>query len=148
MEKPWQDTKVRALKPEAVDGKEAEGGGLFLLAKTNGAKWWRFSDRFGGKQKTLSFGVYPAVDLKDAHEQRGEAKKLLANGIDSGAVRKAQKAARLVCGASRRKVRTLSPLPGHSLPPSEGEEGKRRRGREGHCANEGQWIAAGLRPSQ
>jgi integrase len=47
------------------------------------------------ESKTLSFGAHPAVSLKDARERRDEARKLLANGADPGAVKKAQKAERL-----------------------------------------------------
>lgn len=53
--------------------------------------------RFGGKQKLLSFGSYPAVNLKRARELREKAKELLAAGIDPGqhkkAVKEAQKSA-------------------------------------------------------
>jgi integrase len=49
---------------------------------------------FSGKRKTLSMGVYPDIGLADARDRRNEAKKLLANGIDPGAVRKAQKSAK------------------------------------------------------
>jgi hypothetical protein len=38
--------------------------------------------------------MYPDVSLKDARERRDEARKLLANGVDPGAHRKAQKAAK------------------------------------------------------
>jgi hypothetical protein len=38
-------------------------------------------------------GVYPDVTLLDAREKRDAARKLLANGADPGAVKKAQKAA-------------------------------------------------------
>ncbi len=38
--------------------------------------------------------MYPEVSLKDARERRDEARKLLANGIDPSANRKAQKTAR------------------------------------------------------
>ncbi len=41
-----------------------DGGGLFLLVNSNGSKWWRFRYRYGGKQKRLSLGVYPATGLK------------------------------------------------------------------------------------
>jgi hypothetical protein len=47
--------------------------------------------RFGGKQKTLAFGVYPAVSLVDARRGRADAKSLLARGIDPSAQRKADR---------------------------------------------------------
>ena len=57
------------------------------------SKLWRFKYRFGGKEKLLSFGAYPAVSLADARQRREDAKKLLANGVDPGETKKAQKAA-------------------------------------------------------
>jgi integrase len=86
--------KNAKLKPGAARGKMFDEGGLFLLLDASGGKWWRFKYRFGGKEKLLSFGVYPAVSLKDARERRDEARKLLANGIDPGEQRKAVKSAR------------------------------------------------------
>ncbi|MEZ0318116.1 MAG: tyrosine-type recombinase/integrase [Methylophilaceae bacterium] len=47
--------------------------------------------RFVGKEKTLAFGICPQITLSDARERRDEAKKLLANGIDPGEVKQAQK---------------------------------------------------------
>jgi hypothetical protein len=41
-----------------------------------------------------ALGKYPEVSLKDARARRDEARKLLANGVDPGAAKKAQKAAR------------------------------------------------------
>jgi integrase len=38
--------------------------------------------RFGGRQKELAFGAYPAITLADAREQRDNAKKLLAKSVD------------------------------------------------------------------
>jgi hypothetical protein len=46
------------------------------------------------KRNTLSLGVYPDVGLKDARQRRAWARKLLADGIDPSAARKAQKADR------------------------------------------------------
>jgi hypothetical protein len=63
--------------------------------KPAGGKYWRMQYRFAGKQKTLAFGVYPTIGLKEARERRDEARKLLANGADPGAVKKAQKTAKL-----------------------------------------------------
>jgi integrase len=89
------DTALRAIKPGAKDTKLSDGGGLFLLVKPSGGRWWRLSYRYGGKQKTLSLGVYPGIGLKEARERREAAKKLLEQGIDPGEQRKTAKAASL-----------------------------------------------------
>lgn len=88
------DTAVRTAKPQAKPVKMADGGGLFLLVTPAGGKWWRYSYRFNGKQKTLSIGTYPDTGIKAAREKHAEARKLLAQGIDPGEARKAIKAAR------------------------------------------------------
>ncbi len=36
--------------------KLADGGGLYLLVKSNGAKHWRLKYRFLGKEKLLALG--------------------------------------------------------------------------------------------
>lgn len=59
-----------------------------------GGKYWRFKYRFGGKEKRISLGVYPAVSLAAAREERDKYRKQLASGIDPGVARKAQKEAR------------------------------------------------------
>lgn len=91
---PLTDTACRNAKPADGDKpiKLSDGLGLHLLVNTTG-KYWRLAYRFGGKQKTLALGVYPAVSLKDVRERRDEARKLLASGIDPGEARKAQRAA-------------------------------------------------------
>lgn len=60
--------------------------------------------RFGGKEKRTSLGVYSDVSLKDAHERRDAARKLLASGVDPSEHRKAQKAARAEAGANSFEV--------------------------------------------
>lgn len=91
---PLSDTSIRNAKPPEKPIKLADSGGLYLLLKPNGAKWWRLDYRFAGKRKTLSMGVYPEVGLKAARDRRDEAKRLLADGVDPGEARKIQKAAR------------------------------------------------------
>lgn len=65
--------------------------GLYLSIPKTGRKLWRMAYCFDQKTKLLSFGEYPTITLKDARQRRDEAKKLLANGIDPGAQKKAAK---------------------------------------------------------
>ena len=68
--------------------------GLYLLMQPQvdgWGKWWRFKYRFGGKEKSLSFGTYPDTGLMQAREKRDAARKQLADGIDPGENRKAVK---------------------------------------------------------
>ena len=85
------EMEVRKAKPTEKPYKLTDGGGLFLLVQVNGGKYWRLAYRFDGKQKTLALGVYPDVTLTDARERREQARKLLANGADPGAVKQAAK---------------------------------------------------------
>ncbi len=85
---------IRNAKPSEKPVKLFDGGGLYLEVSPTGGKWWRIKYRFGGKEKRLSLGVYPDVNLKDARNRRDAARKLLADGIDPGENRKAQKAAK------------------------------------------------------
>jgi integrase len=91
---PLTDTAIRTAKPGEKPYKLADEKGLFLLINPNGSKWWRLKFRVAGKEKLLSFGTYPEVGLKEARNKRDDARKLLADGIDPGETRKAQKASR------------------------------------------------------
>jgi hypothetical protein len=42
----------------------------------------------------LALGAYPEISLADARQRREEARRQLANGVDPGAARKAQKQAK------------------------------------------------------
>ncbi|MEW8156478.1 MAG: integrase arm-type DNA-binding domain-containing protein [Candidatus Thiodiazotropha endolucinida] len=88
------DTAVRNAKPKEKARKLFDGGGLFLLVKSNGARYWRLKYRFHGVEKLLALGVYPDVSLKSARDKRDDARKLIAAGIDPSEARKAEKAAR------------------------------------------------------
>ena len=90
---PLTDATIRNASPANKPRKLSDAGGLYLLLNPNGSRWWRLKYRFGGKQKGLSLGVYPAVGLKDARAKRDEMRRQLAAGIDPGRVRKATKAA-------------------------------------------------------
>ena len=89
------DTAIRNAKPTEKPVKLTDGGGLYLLLKPNGSRWWRLDYRYGGKRKTLSMGVYPEVGLKEARNKRDECRKLLAADVDPGENRKALKASKI-----------------------------------------------------
>lgn len=91
---PLTDTAIRNAKPGEKAVKLFDERGLYLEISPTGGKWWRLKYRFDGKEKRLSLGVYPDVNLKDARNRRDEARKLLANGTDPSENRKAQKSAR------------------------------------------------------
>ncbi|MHB8494211.1 MAG: tyrosine-type recombinase/integrase [Casimicrobiaceae bacterium] len=88
---PLTDRAIRNAKPKAKPYKLGDTGGLYIEVAPSGGKWWRFKYRFAGKQKRFSVGVYPDVPLATARKRRDEARELLADGIDPGAKRKADK---------------------------------------------------------
>ena len=90
---PLTNTAIQKAKTKNKPYKLFDERGLFLLVNPNGGKLWRFKYRFNGKEKQISLGIYPDVNLKDARERRDEARKLVANDIDPSEHRKAQKVA-------------------------------------------------------
>ncbi|MDP1766614.1 MAG: Arm DNA-binding domain-containing protein [Methylotenera sp.] len=90
------DAKIKTAKPADKDYKLGDAGGLYLLVTKAGGRLWRLKYRFGGKEKALSFGAYPAIRLLEARAKRDEAKKLLANDIDPSDINKAAMGALIV----------------------------------------------------
>ena len=90
---PLNDRVLRSLKARERLYKLADAGGLYIEVTPSGGRRWRWKYRFGGKEKRLSFGVFPDVSLKAARELRDAARRQQAAGIDPGAARKAGKAA-------------------------------------------------------
>ncbi len=88
---PLTDTQVRNLQPREKPFKISDGGRMHLYVTPKGAKRWRMAYDFGGKEKLMSLGIYPAVSLAKARDRRAEAKALLADGIDPMAKAKADK---------------------------------------------------------
>ena len=79
---PLTEAAVRAAKPGPKIVKLSDGGGLQLWITPDGAKRWRLAYRFGGAQKVLALGVYPATGIRDARDGRDAAKRLLMEGVD------------------------------------------------------------------
>ncbi len=85
------DRQIKLFKPNSKDQWLLDGKCLRLLIKPSGAKYWRLSYRFDGKQKTLALGVYPDTSLKQARLLRDEARLQIAKGIDPAIERKREK---------------------------------------------------------
>lgn len=90
---PLTDIEVRHAKPREKPYKLSDERGMYLEVTPTGAKYWRMKFRYSGKEKRLALGVYPEVGLKDAREKRDAARKLLSDGTDPAAAKKARKAA-------------------------------------------------------
>lgn len=88
---PLTDAKVRNAKSTGRPAKLSDGGGLHVLVAPTGSKLWRLAYRFAGKQKTLAIGAYPTVTLEMARTARGDAKRSLAEGVDPGDLKRAEK---------------------------------------------------------
>ncbi len=76
------DVKIRAAKPGAKPVKLSDGGGLQLVVTPAGGKTWKLAYRFGGKQRELTIGGYPAIGLSEARSRRDAAKRQLEDAID------------------------------------------------------------------
>jgi integrase len=93
---PLTDIEVKRAKAAAKPYKTSDSGGLYLWVTPSGGKIWRWSYRFEGKQKLMPLGKYPDVSLAHARERHAAGRKLLADGIDPMAKRKADKTAEQV----------------------------------------------------
>ncbi|MBN9286677.1 MAG: integrase [Gammaproteobacteria bacterium 39-13] len=82
------DVAIRHTKLPEKPIKLFDNGGLYLLVKPNGSKYWRLKYRFAGKEKVLALGVYPEISLANAREERDEARRKLRQNIDPSVERK------------------------------------------------------------
>jgi integrase len=91
---PLTDTAIRNAKPSTSTVKMSDGGGLQLWVTPKGAKLWCLAFRFDGKQKKLSVGPYPEIDLRTARARREEARAQLRAGLDPSSEKRLQKLTR------------------------------------------------------
>ena len=99
-----KDVTIRTAKPIDKDYRLNDGEGLYIIIKTNGAKWWRFDYTFSGKRKTLSLGVYPAASLADARRKTEEARNQVSNGINPSDTRKGLKEETLLLAENEARI--------------------------------------------
>lgn len=84
-------SQIKSAKATNKPIKLADGRGLYVHVKLNGAKYWRLKYRFAGKEKLLALGVFPAVSLAQARLLCAEAKALLAANRDPNLTKQIQK---------------------------------------------------------
>jgi len=73
---------IEKASPGAKPYRLFDGLGLYIEVATNGTKAWRFKYRFGGKEKRLSLGIFPAVSVEQARIALLKEKKILELGKD------------------------------------------------------------------
>lgn len=81
---------VRQEKPDPA-GKSRilpDGGGLRLLIRPNGDKYWQFRTASGGKETTLQVGIYPDMGLADARARAAEIRQQISAGLNPALERK------------------------------------------------------------
>ena len=76
------ELSIKQAKPKEKQYKLTDGEGMYLRVYPNGSKYWQLQYWCDGKQKILSFGVWPNISLKEARDKRFAAKKIIKEGID------------------------------------------------------------------
>jgi integrase len=84
-------TAIRNAKPGDKVQRLFDGRGLYLEITPAGARYWRLKYRHAGKEKRLALGVFPVVSLAEARRLREDARKVLSEGRDPSAERRADK---------------------------------------------------------
>ena len=89
---PLTVVQIKSARPQSKTIRLFDGRGLYIEITPSGGRW-RFKYRFAGKERRLSLGVFPEVNLQQAREKLSEVRKELASGIDPSAARKLAKLA-------------------------------------------------------
>lgn len=82
----------RNARPGEKDRKLADAHGLYLLVKRTGYRTWCWKYRHAGRERKLTIGAYPEISLKQARDERDEARRQLRMGLDPAAEKKRRKA--------------------------------------------------------
>lgn len=93
---PKSELVFRSAKPRAQPYLLADGNGLALRVRPNGARTWllRYRRPSTGKENFLSLGPYPDVSLVDARKAAVIARGLVRKGIDPVEHKRIESAAR------------------------------------------------------
>ncbi|WP_286240968.1 tyrosine-type recombinase/integrase [Neptuniibacter halophilus] len=91
MQRKLTDAKVKNLKPKSKSYKTADGGGLYVLTRTNGTKSFRYDFKLHNKYATITFGQYPSLSLSEARQLHEQAHHDVLKGKDPRAQKDAEK---------------------------------------------------------
>jgi integrase len=88
---PLSEFTIRHARPTGKKYTIGDFDGLSLMVTAAGSKCWLFRYYWAGRQACMSFGMYPAVSLKEARTHRDETRRLLAQNIHPCDHRKRQR---------------------------------------------------------
>ncbi|WP_175772805.1 tyrosine-type recombinase/integrase [Paraburkholderia phenazinium] len=90
-----RDLQCRNAKPRERVYRLRDGGGLALLVKPTGLKYWQFRYRRpDGREGLIQIGPYPRLSLEVARSERNRHRETVWQGGDPAVVRKQEKAER------------------------------------------------------
>ena len=85
------EAAIKAMEPGERPRKHADGGGLYIEVYPDGAKRWRHAYTIHSKRHVAGLGVWPRVSLRDARARHADARRLIAQGIDPVAAKRAER---------------------------------------------------------
>jgi integrase len=91
---------VKHAKPRSKPYKLSDRDWLYLLVTPTGIRSWRMNYRFGGQQRTFSFGRWPEILLGEAREKLLDARRSLAKGLDPLEQAKLEKIAKSIAASN------------------------------------------------
>ncbi len=91
-------TKIRPPESGRLDIADSVSSGLVLRVTAKGVKSWCFVYRFAGKQRRMTLGRYPEIDLLMARRLVREGHEALAGGMDPYTLREEKIMAQLESG--------------------------------------------------
>lgn len=88
---PLTDTDIENASPWDTNRKLYDQDGLYLLIKTTGGKLWRLKYTYKGIERSVTFGNYPELSLRDARSMCKQHHHDIEHGIDPSLTRKSSK---------------------------------------------------------
>lgn len=91
---------IEHAKARASEWAMADGGGLSLVIRTDGAKRWLYRFSINSRRAKLWLGYWPDLSLSDARARRDTAAELVGQGEDPRLVRKVEAVTRRAAAAT------------------------------------------------